>query len=365
MFETRIKNLQGLLSEHAVEALIITSPYNIAYLTGIHAFSIEEREAFVVITNENSYLLTDARYTEMVKEKSPFITLIEISYKNKLSKMLQQIFQEEKITILGFEEENISYKEIADLEEKLNNIEFVPTAEIVEDIRTSKDKDEVEKLKKACALTDKGFEFILKQLKPGVEELEIKTQLENFIRLAGGELAFSSIVAFGKNSAIPHHLSANSKLQNSDIILLDFGARVEGYCSDMTRTVFLGEASSEFKKMYQATKEAQEVAIDYLKTHMKEGFELKKAAELANSPSNLAGYSEIPHGLGHGVGLQVHENPSLSPFSDENLTPGMIVTIEPGVYLPQIGGIRIEDTALISPEGLELLTKSSKEIIIV
>lgn len=362
MFPTRIKNLQGLLSEHAVEALLITSTYNIAYLTGIHAFSIEEREAFVVVTKDNSYLLTDARYTEMVKEKSPFIKLIEISYKNRLSKVLQQIFQEEKINNLGFEEENVSYKEIADLEEKLNNIEFVPTAEIVEDIRISKDKDEVEKLKKACAMTDKAFTFILKHLKSGVSELEIKTKLENFIRENGGSIAFESIVAFGKNSAIPHHQSSDSQLQASDIVLLDFGAKVDGYCSDMTRTVFLGGPNDELQKMYNATLEAQEVAIDYLKTHMKEGFELKKAAELANSHLKLVGYKEIPHGLGHGVGLQVHENPSLSPFSDENFTPGMIVTVEPGVYIPKLGGIRIEDTILITTDGIELLTKSTKNI---
>lgn len=365
MFQSRIKSLQNSLSDHEIDALLITSPYNIAYLTGIHAFSIEEREARILVTKKNIFLFTDARYTGMAKEMSPFVTLREVKHTTPLSKQLKEIFEKENVEHLGFEEENITYGEVADLEEKFDAVEFIPTVEIVEDLRTSKDTDEVENIRKACALTDLGFEYILKLLKPGVTELEIKVKLESFIRENGGSIAFESIVAFGKNSAIPHHLSTDIRLHKSDIILLDFGAKVNGYCSDMTRTVFLGEPDSEHKKIYNGVLEAQEVAINYLSKHMSEGFELKKAHELANSHLRSLGFSDIPHSLGHGVGLQVHEGPTVSPFSESHLTTGMIITIEPGVYIEGIGGVRIEDTALITTSGLELLTKSTKELVII
>lgn len=365
MFETRINIVQENLSTHEIDALLITSPYNIAYLSGIHAFSIEEREARILVTRQNIYLFTDARYTEMVKNNSPFIKLLEISSENTFSKQLKEILEQENVKNLGFEEENITYKEISDLEEKIEAIEFIPTGEIVENIRSTKDNKEVEMIKKACSLSDLGFEFILKHLMPGVTEIEIKKKLENYIREMGGEISFPSIVAFGKNSAIPHHLSSNSKLQTSDFILLDFGAKVDGYCSDMTRTVFIGKANEQQKNMYNAVKEAQEVAIDFLKTHTDKNFETKKAAELANSHLNALGFDNTPHGLGHGVGLQVHESPTLSPYSDEKLIPGMIITIEPGVYIPSLGGVRIEDTALITTDGTKLLTNSPKDLLII
>jgi len=365
MFETRIKTLQNSLAEQEIDGLLITSNYNIAYLANIQAFSIEEREARILVTKQNCYLFTDARYTKMVTEKTPFVTLCEIVNSNPLSKQLKEIFKQEKIKELGFEEENISYKEVSDLEEKLHGVEFIPTQDIVEELREIKDIDEIENIKQACALTDKGFEFILKFLKPGVTELEIKAKLENFIRLQNTQISFESIIAFGKNAAIPHHQSSNSKLQTSDLVLLDFGAKVDGYCSDMTRTVFISEPNGEFQKMYNATKEAQEIALDYLKTHTKEGFEIKKAAELANNYLKAEGFKSVPHGLGHGVGLQVHENPHISPFSEEKLKPGMIVTVEPGVYIPNLGVVRIEDTVLITPNGIELLTKSPKGLTVV
>lgn len=364
MFDLRIKSLQDSLSSHEIDALLITSPYNIAFLTGIHAFSIEEREARILVTKSNIYLFTDARYTGMVKEMSPFVDLREVKHTNPLSQQLKEIFKNENIKQLGFEEENITYGEVADLEEKFDETEFIPTIEIVEDLRTSKDNNEVESIRKACALTDKAFVHILKLLKPGVTELEIKAKLESFIRENGGSIAFESIVAFGKNSAIPHHLSTDIRLQKLDIILIDFGAKVNGYCSDMTRSVFLGEPYAEQKKIYNGVLKAQEIAIDYLNTHMSEGFELKKAHELANNHLHSLGFSDIPHSLGHGVGLQVHEGPTVSPFSEIHLTTGMIITIEPGVYIEGLGGVRIEDTALITPQGLEILTNSDKKLII-
>lgn len=365
MFETRIKKVQEMLGDFEIDALLITSSYNIAYLSGIQAFSIEEREARILVTKQNCYLFTDARYTEMVREKAPFVTLCEIVNSNPLSKQLKEIFKKEKIKQLGFEEENISYKEVSNLEEKLHGVELIPTQDIVEELREIKYDDEINSIRKACKLSDKAYSHVLKNIRMNMTEKEVMFELENFIRFHGGEISFPSIVAFGKNAAIPHHLSSDFRLQKSEIILLDFGAKVDGYCSDMTRTVFISEPNEEMKKMYNATKEAQEIAINYLKTHMKDDFETKKVSILANNHLKIKGFKSVPHGLGHGVGLQVHENPHVSPYSEEKLKPGMIVTVEPGVYVPKLGGVRIEDTVLITKDGIELLTKSSKELIVI
>ena len=363
MFETRIQQLQSTLPDFSIEAFLITSPYNIAYLTGIHAFSIEEREARILVTKGAITLFTDARYSEMVKKVCPFITLSLVDAENSFTTSLSNLIKTYGVKTLGFEEENITYKEISDIEEAIKIDDLIPTTDIVEEIREVKDDTEVELIQKACTLSDKGFEYILTELKPNVTELEIKAKLENFFRNNGGKISFESIVAFGNNSAIPHHMSDQTTLLENDIVLLDFGAKIGGYCSDMTRTVFVGQPSEQLTKMYTATLNAQTIAANYLKTHMNQDFETKKTADLANSHLKTMGFSEIPHGLGHGVGLQVHENPTLSPFSDDKLRPGMIVTIEPGIYIPGTGGIRIEDTILVTTNGIESLTKSSKELL--
>lgn len=361
MFLQRIKRLQKLLAKYQLDALLVTSPYNIAYLSGIHAFSIEEREAWILATKHNIHLFTDARYTEMVKNNAPHVQLIEISHANPFSKSINKILIEEKISQIGFEEDHTTYAEAEKYEEKIK-AEIIPVAEIVEELREIKDESEIEKIKKACALTDNAFSFILKYLKPGVIEIEIKLILENFIRSKGGALAFESIVAFGKNAAIPHHLSGNMKLAKNDVILLDLGAKADNYCSDMTRTVFLGKPENQVEKMYIANLKAQTEALEFVKTHSKKGFSNKKAAILANEILKKYGFPPVPHGLGHGVGLQVHEHPSLSPISNEKLKAGNIVTVEPGIYDPKLTGIRIEDTILITETGIEILTKSPKEI---
>jgi len=363
MFEKRIQNLQNLLKEDKLESLLVTSPYNIAYLSGIRAFSIEEREAWILVTQKEIFLFTDARYTEMVKAKAPFINLVETTHENPLTKGLNDILESQNIKQIGFEEEHTTYSEASIYEEKID-CDLIPVSGFVEELREIKDRNEIESIKKACALTDEGFKFILPYLKPDVTETEIKLTLENFIRSRGGALSFESIVAFGKNAAIPHHLSGDTKLLKNDVVLLDFGSKVDGYCSDMTRTVFLGKPPEKISKMYNSNLKAQTEALEYLKTHNEKDFSSKKATEVANEILQENGFPPVPHGLGHGVGLQVHENPRLSPISDDKLKPGAIVTVEPGIYDPKTTGIRIEDTVLITPKGIEILTRSPKNLVI-
>ena len=318
----------------------------------------------VGLTRKNIYLFTDARYVEMVKMKSPFIQLVEINYQHPFVKTLEEILVSGNIASLGFEETNLTYKEAESLE-SIKGVEFIPTTDIVEELREIKDADEIENIRQACLLTDRAFEYITHEVKSGFTETEIKIMLENYIRAEGGKLAFESIVAFGKNSAIPHHFSNDQILNENDIILLDFGAKVNGYCADMTRTIFIGQPDPSLEKMYQTTLTVQQNAILNLEKHYKNDFKPESLHENANIELENNSYPPIPHGLGHGVGLQVHEHPTLSPFTEDVLRPGMLVTIEPGIYNPNIGGVRIEDTVLITKNGIEILTQSSKGLIVI
>lgn len=232
---------------------------------------------------------------------------------------------------------------------------------------------EIALIEKACRLTDKTFDYILGEIKPGVTEKEISLKIRKFINKNGALLSFRSIVAFGKNSSEPHHKPTETKLKKADIVLLDFGAKIEGYCSDMTRTVFMGRATDKQKRIYRTVLKAQRRAIKFLMrvqpligTNSKgKGLNpsVKEVDKTARDYIISQGYTPMPHGLGHGIGKKVHERPKLSPKSKERLTLNMVFSVEPGIYLKNFGGVRIEDTVVLEKTGLRILTKSTKGII--
>ncbi len=245
-----------------------------------------------------------------------------------------------------------------------------------------KREDEIENIRQAANLTDQCFDFILGKLKPGVTETEIAWQIEFFLRGSGSDLrkrtvptppatlAFSPIVAFGENTSQPHYnpnftrpglAMQGQALRKNDLVLLDFGARVNGYCADMTRVVFIGKPKDEWIKAYNVVLNAQQKALDLLKDGVRSGATLDAAAKEVISESDLPPY---PHGLGHNVGLDIHEAPRLSVKKDANLLPGMVFSIEPGVYIEGQYGIRIEDLVLLKQDGIEILSQSSKKIMI-
>ncbi len=362
--------MDQLLSDHNLDALLISSIANITYLTNYSGFSKIEREAYLLVTKRRSYLLTDGRYTEAVKN-IPGFTLIEISLTKPLITAFTELAKKHGIKKLGIEENNLTvaeYKRIKKCFPALVNVSL-------RELRIIKEENEINAIKKACALGDKTFTHVLKKIKQGVTEKELAFEIEFFIKKAGGDISFSQIVAFGENSAIPHHQSSDKPLAISDkLVLLDFGAKVDNYCSDMTRTVFFGKPTTEQKRMYQTVLEAQRKAVAHL--GRRRGSDLdssrrrhslwRRTAEVdrvAREYIIKQGYSTIPHSLGHGIGLEVHESPSLSPKSKDTLKPGMVFSIEPGIYLPGIGGVRIEDLVVLEPTGPLLLTKSSKELI--
>jgi len=366
---TPLLRLRKELREKKLNAILMSSISNIIYLTGYSGFSKEEREAFLLITKKVQYILTDGRYFEAVKKQIKNFKLIEISSKVSSEKVIKQLVKKHRIKRIGFEENNLTFLEHKKLSSRFNDLNHLSLT----NLRAVKNKEEISAIEKACNLGDKTFSYILKKIKLGVSEKELAFEIEFFIKKHGGDISFRPIVAFGKNSAIPHHQTGNRKLTTDNIILLDFGVKLNNYCSDMTRTVFLGKPTSEQKKMYQTVLNAQQKAIKFLtsdggpersrrNSSEVDGIKAFEIDKVARDYIISKGYKSIPHSIGHGIGIDVHEAPHLSPKSKDILKPGMVFTIEPGIYIPGFGGVRIEDVVALEKSGARLLTRSPREL---
>ncbi len=357
MFESRTNKIQKIIIENDIKALLISSSKNIFYLTGV-LLSEVEREGYLLITQKHLYLFTDKRYTGGIKAK--FLNVIEISREKKFVECLKNILKSEKIKSLYFEMYNLKYLEFEVLNNSLKTtIKLTPLSDFIENLRIIKDKNEIKNLKKACLLTDESFSHILGLIKTGISEKELAEELEIFIIKNGGKISFPTIVAFGKNSAVPHHTTGNTKLKKNSIVLLDFGVDINGYKSDMTRTVFFGKANKKFKEAYKTVLLSQKKAIESLTKTKTANF----PAEIVDKEFENSGFESLIHGLGHGIGLDIHEFPSISKLNKTKIEPGMTFTIEPGIYITNLGGVRIEDDILMKKTGLEILTKSKRELI--
>lgn len=370
------------LTKRGFDAILFSSIPNIIYLTNYSGFSKEEREVYLFVTKNQQYILTDGRYTQAAKTLISDFKLIEISPKNSAEKILKKLKDKHKIKKLGIEENDLKVNEYKNLKKHHKNTCHYGD---ICTLRSVKDKDEISKIENACKIADKTFAYILKKIKTGVSEKEIAQEIEFFIKRQGADISFSPIVAYGINSALPHHQPGNKRLTiNDKIVLLDFGAKLDNYCSDMTRTVFFGKPTNEQKNMYQTVFEAQRKAIEYIANHHNDTHhrENKKTArnlkakdvdKIARDYIISKGYPAIPHSLGHGVGLEIHESPRLSSSSKDILKEGMVFSIEPGIYLPaeasakvgisNFGGIRIEDLVVLEKSGPRLLTYSKKGLI--
>ncbi len=350
--------LLKLLKEKKADAMLLTSPHSIAYYTSFHGFALEEREGFALITQKNCFIMTSKLYAGAVTSLTLFKPLI-YSQEKPFAKLLRQELRSEKITRLGVEENNLTLSEYLSLK-KLATI--VPLH--IRHLRIKKAANEVAAIKKACTIADTALANVKKQIKTGMSEKQIARLLENEIRNLSGTISFRPIVAFSENAAIPHHLTSDKKLKTNDLILIDFGAKVDGYCSDMTRTFFHGKPTEEQKKVYDIVLQAQQKAIEYCKSQI----ENSKSEEIkANEVDKVTrdyiisqGFPSIPHSLGHGIGLEVHEPPYLGPGSKDTLGEGMVFSIEPGIYFPGKFGVRIEDLFVIQNGELIQLTTAPK-----
>lgn len=355
---TRIKSVLERLDNEKLDGILLINNSNIRYVSGYTG-----ADAFVVISARGCAFITDPRYTEQAERECFGFEIVNHRQPNlNVIGAIKQVCEAQGINKLGFEREHVSYDLYEKLTKEMSKVEIVATSGIVENIRGIKDEEEIGSIKKAAEIADAAFVEILKFIKVGVSEKEIERELQYFIKKQGAEdIAFASIIASGKNSSLPHANPSDKLVENGDFVTLDFGAIYNGYRSDMTRTVVVGKPSEKQLEIYEVVKGAQEAACNFVKARV-----LGKAADsCARDHITKAGYGDnFGHGLGHGVGLDIHEMPSLSTGSTSILEAGNIVTIEPGVYLPNWGGVRIEDTVLVTEDGIEILTKSSKELII-
>jgi len=311
------------------------------------------------LTKRKNYIFTDRRYSEVAGKIKDF-KLIEISSAKKFEDVLKQIIVKEKIKKLAIDENDIKVSEVLKIKK---TVRICSDENLVENLRKVKDNTEIKNIQKACRLADHVFKYILSQIKLGVTEKLIAQTIEVFVLGHGAQIAFKPIVAFGANSSSPHHVASDKKLKKNEIVLLDFGVKINSYCSDMTRTVFFGKATDEQKRIYRTVLNAQTKAIKFLNNHLRTKLETSDVDKVAREHIISENYPAIPHSLGHGIGLEVHEKPSLSPKSKDILANGMAFSVEPGIYIPEFGGVRIEDLVLLTAKGPQIITHANHEII--
>lgn len=355
----KLEHFQNLIKKHNLGGILISSAIHISYLTGYSNFSKDEREAYLVLLNNHRYIITDGRYTTAIRNLVKDYELIEITSNAGTKDILKNLSQKHSIKAIGIDENSLTVKEYQSLKEIFPEIVSLHFGEH----RSIKTPEEIEKIKKSCEIGDQAFSFILDQIKGGMSEMEIGLLLEEYIRYQGAQPSFETIVAFGKNAAVPHHQTGHSKLEKNEWVLLDFGVKFENYCSDMTRTIFFGKPTAKQIKMYETVQKSQQEAVIYINNVVKQAktIEGKEVFAAANKVLVKNGFPNLPHGLGHGIGLEVHEHPRMSAKSEDILKPGMVFSIEPGIYLPDEGGVRIEDLFVLKEDGLEQLTKSVKK----
>ncbi len=349
MYNKRIEALQKTNET----ALLIDDPINMYYLTGM-----ELTAGKVLVHKNGAYLIVDSRYFEACSKKSPISVV--------LSKpdTVWELLASNGLKKLAFSSEKTSFQQYVELQKtaQIKNIELIPANRPVETLRLIKDKYEIDLLRDAASVGSAGFDFVCTLLREGITEVEIAVELEIFWKRRGSKgLGFDPIIAFGHNSSMPHYRPGNTQLLFGQPVLIDIGVNWKHYHSDMTRVVFFGNPDPRIETIYEIVREAQERALHICKP----GTTIGELDDAARGFINSKGYGDqFTHNLGHGVGLEIHEAPTvrnIPPHGEMQLKPGMVITIEPGIYLPDVGGVRIEDTVVITGEGHENLTKRSTQ----
>ena len=361
MIRSRVERLQALLAEAGLDGLVVVGRTNVRYLSGFSGSS-----GVLVVSRSPSaapVLVTDFRYVEQAAQQAPGTRVVQ--FRDQLVEALGPVLAELGLEKVGFEADHLSYLQATRWMEALPGVRWVPVEQQVESVRAIKEREELEAVRQAVALTDRAFEYLLREMKAGMTEREIAWRLEVFLRGQGAErLAFPTIVASGPNGALPHAAPTDRALQPGDLVVLDFGCVVGGYCSDMTRTVVVGpEVPPRAREVYELVRRAQQAGVEAVRPGPT-GREVDAAARSVIEQAGLG--DRFGHGLGHGVGLEVHEPiPRLAPSAQTVLQAGMLTSVEPGVYVPGWGGVRIEDLVLVTPDGHEVLTGSTKELVCV
>ena len=350
----RVEKLRKKMQEENLDSFLITSPYNLRYLTNFTGTT-----GLAVITLEKAFFITDFRYTEQAAAQAQGFEIIKNV--GPIFEEVADLVQKEGLRELGFEETTVSFLEYSVLEEIID-AQLIPISGMIEELREIKDEEEIAIIEKACSIADLAYDHILKMIQPGMTEIEVANQLDFYMRSLGASgVSFETIVASGLRSAMPHGVASKKIIEQGDLITIDFGCYYEGYVSDMTRTFAIGDPGEQLKEIYQIVLEAQLAVLEVAKP----GVTGKQIDAVARDYITKHGYGEaFGHSTGHGIGLEIHEGPNVSVRAEKQFVPGNIITDEPGIYLPGIGGVRIEDDLLITSDGNRVLTHSPKELII-
>ncbi|MBA4535785.1 aminopeptidase P family protein [Bacillus aquiflavi] len=350
----KLNKLRSEFDRFGIDGMLITSMYNRRYMTGFTGTA-----GVALISGEKAVFITDFRYVEQASKQAEGYDIVQHS--GQIEKEIGIQAKKLGINKLGFEEEHVTYANYKVYKEVIEG-QLIPVAEVIEKLRLIKNDSEIKILKEAADIADAAFKHILDFIRPGKSELEVSNELEFFMRKCGAtSSSFDTIVASGYRSALPHGVASEKIIEQGDFVTLDFGAYYKGYVSDITRTVAVGQPDENLKEIYSIVLEAQLRGVEGIKP----GLTGKEADALTRDYITEKGYGQyFGHSTGHGIGLEVHEGPGLSSRSNTILKPGMVVTVEPGIYIPGHGGVRIEDDIVITKDHNEALTHSTKELII-
>lgn len=350
----RVTKLQAVLKEEHLDAILVTSQYNLRYVSHFTGTT-----GLAVITQDEAFFMTDFRYTQQAAEQAQGFEIIRNVGPVFLE--VKKIAEQKGINTLGFEDAYMSFRSYEELE-GLVDCDLVPASGVIEELREIKEESELALIKKACEIADAGFRYILDYIKPGVSEIEIANKLDFHMRELGATgVSFDTIVASGFRSAMPHGVASHKRIERGDFVTLDFGCYYEGYVSDMTRTVSVGEPDAKLKEIYQVVLDAQ-LRVN---AQARAGMTGVDVDRIARDYITEKGYGEyFGHSNGHGIGLEIHEGPNTSQRATKVLVPGNVITNEPGIYLDGLGGVRIEDDLIITANGNEIITHSPKELLI-
>jgi Xaa-Pro aminopeptidase len=356
-FNQRLSRFRKLMNEQNLDTFLVAVPENRYYLSGYEAedFQLIESSGYLLISETQGSLLTDFRYQEQAKQESPDFELVV--YEEGIEKILPDLFTNLRTERIGIEGHFLTYQKCQEVEKAFETAglkgEVVATEGLVEKLRLAKEPEEIERIRTSLALTERVLVAVWETLEPGREEKDVAWEIERRTREEGAEsVSFPPIVASGPNAALPHAVPTHRRIATGETVIIDMGARLSLYCSDMTRTWIAGTPDKKLQEIYRIVREAQLAAQDAACA----GMETTDLDKVARDVIEEAGYGEyFGHGLGHGVGLAVHEKPGLRRYQPTTLEENMVVTIEPGIYLPRLGGVRLENMVRITKTGCELL----------
>ena len=354
--ERRLEKLRRAIRTDPIDAMLIMAPQNVGYLTGFTGDA-----SALLVSKTRTLMISDGRFSTQLAEECPGLEVHIRPVEQVFIEAIGQVLSQFGASRVGFEPSKVTVAQFEKIKEKAPTVDLVGVAGRVEGLRAIKDKAEVQTIRQAIRQAERAFEMLRAAMNPDDSEKDLADALEGYMRRCGASgAAFSPIVAVGARAALPHaHPTREARVRDADFVLVDWGAATGGYKSDLTRVVVTGKVTSKFEKVYRTVLEAQERGIEALRPGATAG----EVDASARSVIESAGYGRFfNHGLGHGIGLEIHENPFFRRDNPLPLKAGMVVTIEPGIYLPEWGGVRIEDDVLITPDGPEVLTQAPRSL---